>query len=109
MGLTTGGSVNRHGLSRKHIFDSIQESLKRLQLDYVDVLQCHRFDPDTPIAETMRALHDVVQAGYVRYIGMSSCWAYQCTLLSCGRCVFTLTHLSRVVHAMQSMHFPSLI
>jgi len=51
--------------------------LERLQLDYVDVLQCHRFDPETPIAETMQALHDVIQAGYVRYIGMSSCWAWQ--------------------------------
>ncbi|QRW21140.1 aldo/keto reductase family protein [Rhizoctonia solani] len=52
-------------------------SLERLQLDYVDVFQCHRFDYDTPIAETMQALHDVVKAGYARYIGMSSCHAYQ--------------------------------
>ncbi|KDQ17445.1 hypothetical protein BOTBODRAFT_30240 [Botryobasidium botryosum FD-172 SS1] len=71
------GYINQHGLSRKHIFDSVKASLKRLQLDYVDVLQCHRFDYDTPIEETMRALHDVVQAGYARYIGMSSCYAYQ--------------------------------
>ncbi|KAF8340168.1 aryl-alcohol dehydrogenase [Amanita rubescens] len=71
------GFVNRHGLSRKHIFDSVKASLKRLQLDYIDVLQCHRFDSNTPIAETMEALHDVVKAGYVRYIGMSSCWAWQ--------------------------------
>jgi len=71
------GYVNQHGLSRKHIFDSVKKSLQRLQLDYVDVLQCHRFDYDTPIEETMQALHDVVQAGYVRYIGMSSCHAYQ--------------------------------
>ncbi|PBK66665.1 aryl-alcohol dehydrogenase [Armillaria solidipes] len=69
--------VNQYGLSRKHIFDSVKHSLERLQLDYIDVLQCHRFDRETPIAETMRALHDVVQAGYVRYIGMSSCYAYQ--------------------------------
>ncbi|KAK0184925.1 NADP-dependent oxidoreductase domain-containing protein [Armillaria mellea] len=73
----TLGYVNQHGLSRKHIFDSVKHSLERLQLDYIDVLQCHRFDYDTPIAETMKALHDVVQAGYVRYIGMSSCHAYQ--------------------------------
>jgi aryl-alcohol dehydrogenase-like predicted oxidoreductase len=53
-------------------------SLERLQLEYIDVLQCHRFDPDTPIEETMQALHDVVKAGYVRYIGMSSCYAWQC-------------------------------
>ncbi|KAF7338216.1 Aldo-ket-red domain-containing protein [Mycena venus] len=71
------GYCNQHGLSRKHIFDSVKHSLKRLQLDYIDVLQCHRFDKETPIEETMQALHDVVKAGYVRYIGMSSCWAYQ--------------------------------
>jgi len=71
------GYVNQWGLSRKHIFESVKHSLERLQLDYVDVLQCHRFHEDTPIAETMQALHDVVQAGYVRYIGMSSCWAWQ--------------------------------
>ncbi|CAA7259017.1 unnamed protein product [Cyclocybe aegerita] len=71
------GYVNQHGLSRKHIFESVKHSLERLQLDYVDLLQCHRFDPDTPIEETMQALHDVVQAGYVRYVGMSSCYAWQ--------------------------------
>ncbi|CAE6469559.1 unnamed protein product [Rhizoctonia solani] len=75
------GYVNQYGLSRKHIFESVKHSLKRLQLGYVDVLQCHRFDYDTPIEETMQALHDVVQvvvqAGYARYIGMSSCHAYQ--------------------------------
>jgi len=71
------GFVNQNGLSRKHIFDSVKKSLERLQLDYIDVLQCHRFDPNTPIEETMQALHDVVKAGYVRYIGMSSCYAWQ--------------------------------
>ncbi|QRW27628.1 aldo/keto reductase family protein [Rhizoctonia solani] len=71
------GYVNQYGLSRKHIFESVKKSLERLQLDYIDVLQCHRFDYNTPIEETMRALHDVVQAGYARYIGMSSCHAYQ--------------------------------
>ncbi|KAF4610161.1 hypothetical protein D9613_010208 [Agrocybe pediades] len=71
------GYVNQHGLSRKHIFEAVKHSLERLQLDYVDVLQCHRLDPDTPISEIMQALHDVVQAGYARYIGMSSCWAWQ--------------------------------
>ncbi|CEL60063.1 hypothetical protein RSOLAG1IB_09321 [Rhizoctonia solani AG-1 IB] len=71
------GYVNQYGLSRKHIFESIKHSLERLQLDYVDVFQCHRFDYNTPIAETMQALHDVVKAGYARYIGMSSCHAYQ--------------------------------
>jgi len=69
--------INQHGLSRKHIFESVKHSLERLQLDYIDLLQCHRFDSTTPIEETMQALHDVVQAGYVRYIGMSSCYAWQ--------------------------------
>ncbi|GJE95555.1 aldo/keto reductase [Phanerochaete sordida] len=71
------GVINQKGLNRKHIFDSVKASLKRLQVEYIDLLQCHRFDPTTPIEETMQALHDVVQAGYVRYIGMSSCHAYQ--------------------------------
>ncbi|KAK0217109.1 aryl-alcohol dehydrogenase [Armillaria fumosa] len=71
------GYVNQYGLSRKHIFDSVKSSLERLQLDYVDVLHCHEFDPETPIHETMQALHDVVTAGYVRYIGMSTCRAWQ--------------------------------
>ncbi|KAJ8593201.1 Aldo/keto reductase [Rhizopogon salebrosus TDB-379] len=70
------GYVNQHGLSRKHIFASVKKSLERLQMDYIDLLQCI-FDNETPIEETMQALHDVVKAGYVRYIGMSSCWAYQ--------------------------------
>jgi len=73
----TKGYVNCHGLSRKHIFDSIKASLARLQVDYVDVLQCHRFDPETPVEETMHALDDVVKAGHARYIGMSSCFAWQ--------------------------------
>ncbi|KAF7971377.1 hypothetical protein HWV62_21342 [Athelia sp. TMB] len=80
--------VNQRGLSRKHIFESVKHSLARLQLDYVDVLQCHRFDPETPIAETMQALHDVVKAGYARYIGMSSCWAWQFQLMQ----NYALTH-----------------
>ncbi|KAI0321428.1 aryl-alcohol dehydrogenase [Amylostereum chailletii] len=75
--LDTMGYPNQYGLSRKHIFASVKASLERLQLDYVDVLLCHRFDYNTPIEETMQALHDVVQAGHVRYIGMSSCFAWQ--------------------------------
>ncbi|KAH9857414.1 Aldo/keto reductase [Lenzites betulinus] len=71
------GIINQYGLNRKHIFESVKASLERLQLEYIDVLQCHRFDYNTPIQETMQALHDVVRAGYVRYIGMSSCYAYQ--------------------------------
>ncbi len=68
---------NGRGLSRKHIMASIDASLKRLELDYVDLYQIHRWDPRTPIAETMDALHDVVKAGKARYIGASSMYAWQ--------------------------------
>jgi aryl-alcohol dehydrogenase-like predicted oxidoreductase len=68
---------NGRGLSRKHIMASIDESLARLELDYVDLYQIHRWDPTTPIAETMEALHDVVKAGKARYIGASSMFAWQ--------------------------------
>lgn len=71
------GYLNMYGLSRKHIFDSVNASLKRLHLEYIDLLQIHRFDPNTPIKETMKALHDVVESGKVRYIGASSMWAHQ--------------------------------
>jgi aryl-alcohol dehydrogenase-like predicted oxidoreductase len=68
---------NLQGLSRKAIFQSIDASLSRLGLDYVDLYQIHRWDPATPIEETMEALHDVVKSGKVRYIGASSMWAWQ--------------------------------
>jgi aryl-alcohol dehydrogenase-like predicted oxidoreductase len=68
---------NGRGLSRKHILASIDASLVRLDLDYVDLYQIHRWDPLTPIEETMEALHDVVKAGKTRYIGASSMWAWQ--------------------------------
>jgi aryl-alcohol dehydrogenase-like predicted oxidoreductase len=68
---------NGAGLSRKHILASIDASLDRLGLDYVDLYQIHRWDPRTPIDETMAALHDVVQAGKARYIGASSMYAWQ--------------------------------
>jgi aryl-alcohol dehydrogenase-like predicted oxidoreductase len=71
------GYINAFGLSRKHIFDSVDASLKRLDLDYIDLLQIHRFDPRTPVKETMEALHDVVKSGKVRYIGASSMFAHQ--------------------------------
>ncbi|KIO31981.1 hypothetical protein M407DRAFT_19004 [Tulasnella calospora MUT 4182] len=75
---TSTFSVRRRNLSlNQHIFGSVNASLKRLELDYIDALQCHRFDYNTPIEETMQALHDVVQTGLVRYIGMSSCYAWQ--------------------------------
>jgi len=68
---------NGAGLSRKHILASIDASLERLGLDYVDLYQTHRWDPSTPIEETMDALHDVVRAGKARYIGASSMFAWQ--------------------------------
>jgi 1-deoxyxylulose-5-phosphate synthase len=68
---------NGRGLSRKHIMASIDASLTRLGLDYVDLYQIHRWDPTTPIEETMEALHDVVVAGKARYIGASSMFAWQ--------------------------------
>lgn len=71
------GDVNDRGLSRKHILDSIDNSLKRLQTDYVDLYQIHRWDYATPIEETMEALNDVVRAGKARYIGASSMFAWQ--------------------------------
>jgi len=71
------GLVNQWGLSRKNIFDSVKASLKRLDVESIDVLQCHRFDTNVEISEIMKALDDVVKSGMVRYIGMSSCWAWQ--------------------------------
>src|SRR5690348_14102322 len=68
---------NGRGLSRKHVMASIDASLTRLELDYVDLYQIHRWDPHTPIEETMAALHDVVKAGKARYIGASSMYAWQ--------------------------------
>lgn len=72
-----GDGPNDRGLSRKHVMDSIDASLKRLQTDYVDLYQIHRYDPSTPIDETMSALNDLVRAGKVRYIGASSMFAWQ--------------------------------
>lgn len=69
--------VNQTGLSRAAIFNQVEASLKRLGTPYIDLLQIHRFDHDTPIEETMKALHDLVQSGKVRYIGASSMWATQ--------------------------------
>jgi len=94
------GFVNQHGLSRKHIFHAVQNSLKRLQLDYIDLLQCHRFDNDTPFEETMQALHDVVKAGYVRYIGMSSCYAWQFHVMQ----NYAITHNLTPFISMQNHH-----
>lgn len=68
---------NAAGLSRKAIMTEVDASLRRLGTDYIDLYQIHRFDPRTPIEETVEALHDVVKAGKVRYVGASSMWAWQ--------------------------------
>jgi aryl-alcohol dehydrogenase (NADP+) len=68
---------NQGGLSRKHIMDGIDASLKRLGTDYVDLYQIHRWDYETPLEETLEALHDIIKAGKVRYIGASSMHAWQ--------------------------------
>ena len=72
-----GPSVNDRGLSRKHILAAIDASLGRLGMDHVDLYQIHRYDPETPIEETLEALNDVVRAGKARYIGASSMFAWQ--------------------------------
>lgn len=76
-----GGSVenkiNRSGLSRKHLMNAVDESLSRLQCDYIDLYQIHRWSDETPIEETLEALNDMVRMGKVRYIGASSMYAWQ--------------------------------
>ncbi len=72
-----GEGPNQRGLSRKHIFDACDASLKRLGTDYIDLYQIHRFDPETPLEETLSALDDLVRSGRVRYLGASSMFAYQ--------------------------------
>jgi len=72
-----GNKPNQRGLSRKHIMDGIDASLRRLGTDYIDLYQIHRFDKETPIEETVEALHDVVKAGKARYIGASSMYTWQ--------------------------------
>jgi aryl-alcohol dehydrogenase-like predicted oxidoreductase len=83
----TGASVNERGLSRKHLFDAIDLSLKRLRTDYVDIYQIHRADVSTPIEETLEAMHDIVKAGKARYFGASNMLAWQLmrTLAICDR------------------------
>ena len=72
-----GDAPNRRGLSRKHIMDAVDDSLRRLQTDYIDLYQIHRWDFDTPVEETIDALSELVRSGKVRYIGASSMRAYQ--------------------------------
>ncbi|MGE0387903.1 MAG: aldo/keto reductase [Gammaproteobacteria bacterium] len=76
-GGTVGRRENRWGLSRKHILHEVDQSLRRLQTDYIDLYQIHRWDNHVPIEETLEALNDTVRAGKVRYIGASSMWAWQ--------------------------------
>ncbi|CAN8096136.1 unnamed protein product [Discula destructiva] len=73
--------VNQGGLSRQAIFNAVEASLQRLQMDYIDLLQIHRFDGSVPVEETMEALHDLVKSGKVRYIGASSMWTYQFAMM----------------------------
>jgi aryl-alcohol dehydrogenase-like predicted oxidoreductase len=82
-----GDDPNQRGLSRKHILHAIDDSLRRLGTDYVDLYQIHRFDYETPIEETVMALHDVVKAGKARYTGASSMFAWQFArmLYACDR------------------------
>ena len=72
-----GEAANARGLSRKHIMEAIDASLKRLGTDYVDLYQIHRFDPETPMEETLEALNDVVRAGKALYVGASSMYSWQ--------------------------------
>jgi aryl-alcohol dehydrogenase (NADP+) len=72
-----GTGPNERGLSRKHIMTSVEDSLRRLKTDYLDLYQAHQFDPDTPMDETLRAFDDLVQQGKVRYIGISNWRAWQ--------------------------------
>ncbi|MBU2668250.1 aldo/keto reductase [Actinoplanes bogorensis] len=72
-----GDGPGGRGLSRRAILEQVDNSLARLGTDYVDLYQIHRFDPETPVEETMEALHDLVRAGKVRYLGASSMWAWQ--------------------------------
>ncbi|OUM56024.1 hypothetical protein BVG19_g5672 [[Candida] boidinii] len=78
--ISTYEFINSEGLSRKHVLDAVADSVKRLDT-YIDVLQIHRFDPTTPIEETMSALHDTVKSGQVRYIGASTMKTYQFVMM----------------------------
>ncbi|MBQ9142285.1 MAG: aldo/keto reductase, partial [Lachnospiraceae bacterium] len=70
----TGRDVNEWGLSRKHIIENIDRSLKNMQMDYIDLYYCHRFDPTTPMEETLRTLSDLVSQGKILYYGVSEEW-----------------------------------
>jgi aryl-alcohol dehydrogenase-like predicted oxidoreductase len=78
--MRVGPGANDEGLSRRHIVQAVNDSLRRLQTDYIDLYQPHSFDPETPLDETMRALDDVVRSGKVRYLGCSNYPAWQIAL-----------------------------
>jgi len=78
-----GSGPNDRGLSRKHVISALDASLRRLGTDYVDLYQIHRFDVDTPVEETIRALDDLVRSGKVRYVGASAMYAWQFAKLQC--------------------------
>ncbi|MDX1488610.1 MAG: aldo/keto reductase [Acidiferrobacterales bacterium] len=77
VGYAMSGDINAQGHSRKHIFDGIDASLKRMGMDYVDIYMLHYFDTETPVEETMGALNDIVRAGKARYIGVSTMYTWQ--------------------------------
>jgi aryl-alcohol dehydrogenase-like predicted oxidoreductase len=95
-----GDDPNQNGLSRKHILHAIEDSLRRLNTDYVDLYQIHRFDYETRIEETLEALHDVVKAGKVRYIGASSMYAWQF-----ARMLYTADRLGLTRFATMQNHY----
>jgi aryl-alcohol dehydrogenase (NADP+) len=95
-----GDNPNLRGLSRKHIFHSIDDSLRRLGTDYVDLYQIHRFDYSTPIEETIAALDDVVRAGKVRYVGASAMFAWQF-----AKMLYTADRLGRARFVSMQNHY----
>lgn len=72
-----GDGVNDRGLSRKHVFEQLHASLKRMELDYVDIFYCHRYDPETPVEETLRTIDDMIRQGKILYAGVSQWTAAQ--------------------------------
>ena len=95
-----GDDPNQAGLSRKHIMHSIDDSLRRLQTDYVDLYQIHRFDYSTPIEETIAALDDLVRAGKVRYLGASAMYAWQF-----AKMLYTADRLGRARFVSMQNHY----
>ncbi|NLJ73740.1 MAG: aldo/keto reductase, partial [Firmicutes bacterium] len=72
-----GDGPNDRGLSRKHVFEQVHQSLRRMELDYVDIFYCHRYDPETPVVETLRVIDDLIRQGKILYAGVSMWTAAQ--------------------------------